>query len=315
MKLSFVIPCYRSEKTLAAVVKEIQSTVAQRPEFSYEIILVNDCSPDNVQQVIEQLCRENPETVFGIELARNFGQHAAILSGYHYITGDYVYSIDDDGQAPIEAIFPILDKLNEGYDIVWGSYENIRQNAFRRIGSCINGFMAEKMIGKPRNIQITSFRVARRFVIDEVIRYDNAYPYLLGLLLRTTSHIANFPVKHRSRKAGRSGYTVGKLFQLWLNGFTMFSVKPLRFASMMGFVFSGAGFAFMAVIILRKLLHPSMAVGYASIMSIILFIGGLIMLLLGMMGEYIGRIYICQNKAPQSVVRTKIGFDNSEDKK
>ncbi len=315
MKLSFVIPCYRSEKTIEAVVNEIQSTVRQRPEFSYEIILVNDCSPDNVQKVIEKLCHDNPTTVFGIELARNFGQHAAILSGYHYITGDVVYSIDDDGQAPVEAIFPILDKLNEGYDIVWGSYDNIKQNFFRRIGSSINGFMAEKLIGKPRNIQITSFRVARRFVIDEVIRYDNAYPYLLGLLLRTTSHIANFPVKHRSRKEGKSGYTIKKLLRLWLNGFTMFSVKPLRFASMMGFVFSGLGFIFMALIILRKLLHPSMAMGYASIMSIILFVGGLIMLLLGMMGEYIGRIYICQNKAPQSVIRTKIGLDNIENKK
>lgn len=314
MKLSFVIPCYRSERTLTDVVHEIQSTVAQRPEYSYEIILVNDCSPDNVQQVIDRLCTENPETILGIELAKNFGQHSAILAGYHYITGDFIYSVDDDGQAPLESIYPMLDKLNEGYDIVWGSYENIKQSFGRVWGSKVNSFMAEKILGKPKYLKITSFRIARRFVIDEVLRYDNAYPYLLGLLLRTTKHVANLPVKHRSRAEGCSGYTLMKLIRLWVNGLTMFSVVPLRLASILGFTCSLLGIVFVIVVILKKLLNPAIAMGYASIMAVILFLGGILLFVLGILGEYIGRIYICQNKAPQYVIRKKIGLSDLQSK-
>ncbi len=305
MKLSFVIPCYGSEHTLSDVVGEIHTTMLQRPEFAYEIILVNDSSPDDVQYVIERLCAEHPDTVHGIELARNFGQHGAMMAGYHYVTGDFIYSVDDDGQTPLESIFALLDKLEEGYDIVWGGYERKRHSLFRNFGSHVNGWMAEKLIGKPHGLQVTSFRVARRFVIDEVVRYDNAYPYLLGLLLRTTRKVANVSVAHRPRKEGHSGYTFRKLFGLWMNGFTAFSAKPLRLATLGGFCCSAIGFLAMLFVVVRKLLHPQMAMGYSSTMAVILFLGGIQMLMMGMLGEYIGRIYICQNKAPQFVIRKK----------
>ena len=307
MKLSFVIPCYRSEHTLAGVVGEIHERMKERPSLEYEVILVNDCSPDNVQAVIDRLCEDSPSNVFGIELARNFGQHAAILAGYHYITGDVVYAVDDDGQTPLESTFALLDKLDEGYDIVWGSYGQKKHSLFRNFGSAVNAWMAEKLVGKPRGLQVTSFRVARRFVIDEIVRYDGAYPYLLGLLLRTTRRVANVPVEHRSRKEGRSGYTLAKLFGLWMNGFTAFSVEPLRLATWGGFLCSGLGFLAMLFVVVRKLLNPHVALGYSSLMAVILFVGGIQMLMTGMLGEYIGRLYICQNKAPQFVIRKKIG--------
>lgn len=308
MKLSFVIPCYRSEHTLAGVVGEIHERMKERPSLGYEIILVNDCSPDNVQSVIDRLCKDSPSNVFGIELARNFGQHSAILAGYHYITGDVVYAVDDDGQAPLESMFVLLDKLDEGYDIVWGSYTEKKHSLFRNFGSAINSWMSEKLVGKPRGLQVTSFRVARRFVIDEIVRYDGAYPYLLGLLLRTTRKVVNVPVEHRARKEGRSGYTLAKLFGLWMNGFTAFSVQPLRLATWGGFACSGVGFLAMLFVIIRKLLNPHIALGYSSLMAVILFVGGVQMMMTGMLGEYIGRIYICQNKAPQFVIRKKIGL-------
>ena len=308
MKLSFVIPCYRSEHTLEGVVGEIHDKMKERPSLEYEIILVNDCSPDGVQSVIERLCAESPSTVHGIELARNFGQHSAILAGCHYITGDFVYAVDDDGQTPIESTFVLLDKLEEGYDIVWGAYEQKKHSLFRNFGSRVNGWMAEKLVGKPHGLQVTSFRVARRFVIDEAVRYDGAYPYLLGLLLRSTKRVANVPVEHRSRKEGRSGYTFAKLFGLWMNGFTAFSVEPLRLATWGGFACSGIGFLAMLFVIVRKLLNPHIALGYSSLMAVILFVGGVQMVMTGMLGEYIGRIYICQNKAPQFVIRKKIGL-------
>ena len=308
MKLSFVIPCYRSEHTLAGVVGEIHDKMKERSDLSYEIILVNDCSPDNVQAVIYRLCEKSPSNVFGIELARNFGQHAAILAGYHYITGDVVYAVDDDGQTPLESTFVLLDKLDEGYDIVWGSYGQKKHSLFRNFGSAVNAWMAEKLVGKPRGLQVTSFRVARRFVIDEIVRYDGAYPYLLGLLLRTTRKVTNVPVEHRSRKEGRSGYTLSKLFGLWMNGFTAFSVQPLRLATWGGFLCSGLGFLAMLLVVVRKLLNPHVALGYSSLMAVILFVGGVQMMMMGMLGEYIGRLYICQNKAPQFVIRKKIGL-------
>lgn len=309
MKLSFVIPCYRSERTLAGVVGEIHDKMKERPSLEYEIILVNDCSPDGVQAVIERLCAESPSTVHGIELARNFGQHAAILAGYHHITGDVVYAVDDDGQTPLESTFVLLDKLEEGYDIVWGAYEQKKHSLFRNFGSRVNGWMAEKLVGKPHGLQVTSFRVARRFVIDEAVRYNGAYPYLLGLLLRSTKRVANVSVEHRARKEGRSGYTLAKLFGLWMNGFTAFSVEPLRLATWGGFVCSGIGFLAMLFVIVRKLLNPHVALGYSSLMAVILFVGGVQMMMTGMLGEYIGRIYICQNKAPQFVIRKRIGLE------
>ena len=220
---------------------------------------------------------------------------------------DVNYAVDDDGQTPLESTFALLDKLDEGYDIVWGSYGQKRHSLFRNFGSAVNAWMAEKLVGKPRGLQVTSFRVARRFVIDEIVRYDGAYPYLLGLLLRTTRKVANVPVEHRSRKEGRSGYTLSKLIGLWMNGFTAFSVQPLRIATWGGFCCSGLGFMAMLLVVVRKLLNPHVALGYSSLMAVILFVGG-VQMMMGMLGEYIGRLYICQNKAPQFVIRKKIGL-------
>lgn len=149
---------------------------------------------------------------------------------------------------------------------------------------------------------------ARRFVVDEMVRYDNPFPYLLGLSMRTTRHLANVTVNHRAREKGKSGYTFSKLFKLWLNGFTAFSVKPLRLATFLGFLFSIVGFMSGAVIVINKLLNPGIAAGYSSIMATIVLIGGLLMMLLGMLGEYVGRIYICLNKSPQYVIRGKLNL-------
>ena len=167
--------------------------------------------------------------------------------------------------------------------------------------------MAEKLLKKPKQLSVSSFFALRRFIVDEIINYNNAYPYILGLLLRSTKRIGNVTVVHRSRKIGRSGYTFRKLVSLWLNGFTAFSVVPLRIASFCGFLFSFIGFFCMCYCILNKLLHPQVPIGYSSIMTAIIFIGGVLMLILGMTGEYIGRIYICLNKSPQYVIRAYAG--------
>ncbi len=313
--ISFVIPCYGSEFTIEDVVEELITEVNSRREsYDYEIILVNDCSPDNVWEVIKGLVAKNSH-IFGISLARNFGQHAALMAGYSKCNGNIIFSLDDDGQAPIESVYPLIDKLNEGYDAVSGKIKEIKQSTFRILGSYINKKMCEFLLGQPKNLGGSSFWVARRFVIDEMLRYNNSYPYIGGLLLRTTRNIANVEIDQRERQYGSSNYNLKKLIKLWLNGFTAFSEKPLRIATFLGMICAALGFGYGLFIVIRKFMHPGMPMGYSSVMAAILFIGGMIMLLLGMIGEYIGRIYISINNAPQYVIREMTGDEFERDMK
>lgn len=302
MKLSFVIPCYRSEGTIKSVVDEIIDTISLRLEYEYEIILVNDCSPDRVWSVIKKLAKENIH-IKGISLSQNFGQHSALLAGYAQCTGDYVVSLDDDGQIPIEGLFCLIEKIEEGYDVVYAYYKEIKQNRFRRFGSWMARVVSEKMIESPKGFKGSSFFVAKKFVIDEIIKYKHPYPFIAGLIFRTTKNIANVETEHRKRLQGKSGYSIYKLFSLWMNEFTSFSVKPLELGVYMGFLMSAFGFVYAVVIIVRKLLGIAVESGWSSIISLILIIGGVILVMLGLLGEYVGRIYICINNAPQYVIK------------
>ena len=308
MKISFVIPCYRSERTLADVVAELKSTMTQRPELDYEIILTEDGSPDGVWQVIRRLAEEDPR-VHAIRFTRNFGQHAALLAGLAAVSGDAAFFLDDDGQAPVDELFKLVDELDKGYDVVYGVYPEIRQNAFRRFGTKMNKLMAETLLDWPKDLQSTSFFICRRLVVEEMLRYDKPYPYLEGLIVRATRNIGQVLVHQRDRAEGSSGYTLGKLLKLWLNGFTAFSVKPLRLASICGAGFAAIGFVWTLVLIIQRLIHADIAEGWTTIVAVLLILGGLIMLMLGLIGEYIGRIYICINNSPQYVVRECLPAD------
>ena len=300
-KISIVIPCYRSEKMIASVVEEIISYVNKR---KYEIILICDCSPDNVWSEIKKL-QAKYDTVHGILFSKNFGQHAATLAGYRHSTGEIIVTMDDDGQCDPSAISRMIDKLHEGYDVVYAKYPSFEKTPFRVFGSWLNSKMAEILTEKPVGIQGNSFYVMRRYVKDEMIRYTNSFPYLGGLVFRVTSNIAEVDVEHRGRKEGTSNYTIGKLVKLWVNGFTAFSVLPLRIASLLGIVFSCIGFILGLVFVIRKLLNPEIILGFTSIIVIVLFLGGVILLSVGLIGEYVGRIYISQNQAPQYVIKEK----------
>lgn len=312
-KISFVIPCYRSEKTVLIVVDEIERTMAGRSELDYEIILVNDGSPDHVWQVIEKRSNEDPR-VLGINLAKNFGQHAALMAGYNHCTGDCIVSLDDDGQTPADKVFLLIDELEKGYDVVYASYPENHQNAFRRWGSNFAKKMSDYMFDIKDDRKGSSYFVVRRFVIDEIIRYDHSYPYISGLILRTTRNIGVVSVPHRDRIEGRSGYNLKSLISLWLNGFTAFSVKPLELGIFIGVGMAMLGFAYAVYTIIRRLFVPTVVEGWSSLISITLIVGGIIMVMLGLIGEYIGRIYICINNSPQYVVkeisgRTKDGIE------
>lgn len=300
--ISFVIPCYCSEKTINVVVDEIIHKVNEQQEYSYEIILVNDYSKDNTGQVIMELAKNN-KNIVAIDFSRNFGQHSAMMAGFQKVQGEYVVCLDDDGQMPIESIFSLIEELKKGVDVAFGQYQEVKQKWYRNCGSKVNVWMTELLLEKPKDVYMSSFWAGKRFVIDEVLKYEGAYPYIGGLLLRVTRNMTSVSVKQRERLAGKSGYNFFKLINLWMNGFTAFSVKPLRFASFCGGLCATMGFLFGIIIIIRKLCNPEILLGYTSIVAVTLFVGGMIMLLLGILGEYIGRVYICLNKAPQYVVK------------
>lgn len=304
-KVSFVIPCYRSALTIGNVVKEIQDTMNTLNAYTYEIILVNDCSPDDTFDVIEKLCAEY-SNICGVNLARNFGQHAALMAGFHQVTGDILVCLDDDGQTPADEVGKLLTEIENGQDVVYASYANKKHSMFRNFGSWVNEKMLQFLLGKPKELFVSSYFAARRFIVDEMLKYENAYPYVIGLVLRTTKRISNVPVQHREREIGASGYTLGKLLSLWFNGFTAFSTKPLQIATISGCTLAVGGFLYALYTIIKKFVNPAVPLGFSSMMSAILVIGGMIMIMLGLIGEYIGRMYICMNSAPQFVVRDLI---------
>lgn len=304
--ISFVIPCYHSEKTLGGVVAEIDAAMEKLSEYDYDITMVNDGSGEETWEVIRRLCGEKKNR-FGIDLARNFGQHAALMAGIRHTGGDLVVCLDDDGQTPADEVGKLLDAIGQGADVAYASYEHKEHSAFRNFGSWVNEKMLEVMLEKPRDLYVSSYFVMRRFVADEVLRYQNSYPYLLGLVLRSTKNIVNVPVHHRKREIGSSGYTFGKLLALWMNGFTAFSIKPLRIGTAVGAFCAAVSLIYGLYTIVKKLINPAVPVGFSALMTAIIFFGGMTLLMLGLAGEYIGRTYISVNSAPQYVIREETG--------
>lgn len=315
-KLSFVIPCYHSAATLAPVVHDIRETVLADGRYEYEIVLVNDNPVDDTWREILRLKGED-KNIFGVCMSRNFGQHSALMAGYNHVTGDIVVSLDDDGQTIPGEMFKLIDALDETADVAYADYAHTHEhNWFRSFGSKANDIMAGWLLGKPKELYLSSYFAARRYVIDEMVRCDSPFPYVDGLALRSVGSIKNILVDHKEREQGHSGYTLGKLLGLWLNGFTAFSIKPLRVATVMGTLFSLAGFvAAVAVIIQKLILQDAIDAGWASIVSIVLLLDGILMLMLGLVGEYVGRMYITMNKSPQYIVRSttaKAGEDEPQ---
>lgn len=314
MKLiSFVIPCYGSENTIKPVIEEIDETLKHNKNYDYEVIAVNDKSPDNILEVLKGIAKENKK-VKVISLAKNMNRPGALMAGMAEVNGDFIVLMDDDGQCPMNNLWLLVDELEKGHDVAIARYPKKKQSMFKNFGSYVNKLMTEVIIEKPKNLMFTNFAILKRFVVDEIIKYKNPYPYMTGLMLRTTSDIVNVEMEERNRLAGTTTFTFKKMFSLWINGFTAFSIKPLRMSTFLGFISSILGLIFCIIIILRKIFNPTISQGYSSIMAVILFIGGIIMLMLGLLGEYIGRIYISINDSPQYVVKERINCTKNDKK-
>ncbi len=311
--LSFVIPCYRSEKTIKKVIDEIISVTMSRPGYDYEVIAVNDCSPDGVYDVLCDLAKEN-QKIKVVNFVRNMGKHTAVLAGYSYVTGDYVVNLDDDYQSPVDHLWELMDQVEDGqYDIAMAKYNEKKESAWKRFGSNVNLWISEIMLDKPKGMRFENLSVMKRFVADEMLNYKNPYPFLEGLMFRVTGNVVSIPMDQRERGDDRgSGFTFFKSLSLFANGFTNFSVKPLRIALFIGVLFAIAGFIYGIYVVIKRLLIPETPMGWSSIMAVLLFSSGIVMVLLGIIGEYVGRIFMCINHSSQYVIRNTV---NIEDKR
>jgi undecaprenyl-phosphate 4-deoxy-4-formamido-L-arabinose transferase len=302
-KISIVIPCYNSEKFITQTVSDIENALLGFTD-DYEIILVSDASPDNVFSVIKKLARENPR-IRGFELSKNFGQHAALLCGFGKATGDIIIAMDDDGQTDPSYIPSLIEKLEgDNLDIVFAKYEKKKHNFVQNLGSKLNSFMQACFMEKPKGLYVSSFFATQKFVAEYLKNYNNNFVYFWGLFYKITSRIGNVTVQHKERAEGKSGYSFFRMVSIFLNGFVSYSVKPLRFATLVGIFSFIIGVIFSVTIVLRRLVFHNLAgTGWASTICILLVTTGLIMFMLGIIGEYIGRSYINQQNFPQFVIR------------
>lgn len=313
MLYSIIIPCYNSSKTIRKVVELTMQEMDRMGKTPYEFVLVDDFSPDQGATVreLEALADDHP-CVKIIELAKNSGQHNAVMAGLNYASGDAMIAMDDDMQTHPSQLPILFGEFEKGYDIVYGYYPQKKHSLFRNFGSYVNYLSVRILIGKPKDMKTSSFWIIKKFVRDYVIQYKSQYTHLQGLFLRTTRNISSVPVKHFEREVGTSNYTLKKLIGLWSN-IMGYSIVPLRLATYCGYLFSLLGILGAAFIVIRKLLVPSMAIGWPSMMVAICFFAGINLLFLGLIGEYLGRMFLGMSRYPQFVVRKVYTQEKKED--
>ena len=305
MLVSIAIPCYRSEKNLEMVVDEIRSVFTQQEEYDYQIILVCDGSPDHTDEVIRKLCADDRK-IIGVLLSRNFTQSNAKMAALKYVKGDVLVYMDDDGQHPAKDIFRLVEKVREGYDVVYAHFDHKEQSRFKIWTSNLFGKISEKTGRRPKGIKTSSFMAYSRFAADELKTYTSPTPALGGFLYTVTTRFANIESTQRKRASGKSGYNLMKMISLAVTGLTNFTIVPLRMIDVIGSVSAIAGLLYGLVLIIRKLFFAAVVPGYTSNMVAMLILGGLILISLGLVGEYVGRIYILLSNKPQYVVREEL---------
>ena len=309
MLVSIVIPCYNSELTIEKVVDLCVEEFDRLDGYECEFVLVNDHSRDKTYEAICRAAAKYP-FVKGINLARNFGQHNAIMAGLHYTEGDLIMGMDDDLQTHPSQIPLLLHKMEEGYDIVYGIFKQRKFNWFKNFTSKFSRFITGHLVSKPKGVSDSNYWVVRKYVRDEVIQYNSNEIYLQLLFYRTTSNIGNVEITHFEREVGESNYTFGKGFKLFMS-FLNFTVLPLRAATFFGALFCMIGRISGIVTIVHKLTDPTMVDGYASIMTAILIFFGFSFLMLGVIGEYLGNLILTATRTPQYVIRESVNIDGA----
>lgn len=300
--LSFVIPLYYSADTIAPLVREIESLSIPG---GHELVLVNDGSRDATQAICRELVRQARIPITLVNHARNFGEHNAVLTGYRHARGEYVVNLDDDGQnPPAEAVRLWQHAREQALDVAYGHYAEKEHSAFRNFGSWLTNRMTDWVLDKPRGFYLSSFRCVAGWLAREIAANEGPYPYIDGLILQVTQNIGALEVRHAERNAGASGYTLRRLLRLWLSTFVNFSVMPLRLATMVGLLMAAAGVVGLGVVLYWRLTNQGPTFGWGSLMGALLVFSGTQLVMLGLIGEYIGRMFLTINRRPQAVVRS-----------
>ena len=299
--LTFVIPLYRSSQTIANVVRDIEGLDVPG---GHEIILVHDGSDEATSVVCRRLVAEARVPVTLIEHARNYGEHNAVLTGWRHARGAHIVNLDDDGQnPPVEALRLWQEAARTGLDVVFGWYAEKQHSAFRNWGSRFTNRMTDWALDKPHGFYLSSFRCVTAFVAQQVVTYAGPYPYIDGLILQVTQRIGSIEVRHEPRRAGESTYTLRRLIRLWLSAWINFSILPLRVATVLGLLLAFAGVVALGVVAWMWFRQIGPESGFGWIMAALLVFSGTQLVLLGLIGEYIGRMFLAVNQRPQSVVR------------
>ncbi len=299
--LSFVIPLYHSAETIGPLVKRIEALVI---EGGHEIVLVNDGSRDGTAEVCRMLLKEAQVPIVYMEHARNFGEHNAVLSGWRQAKGAHIVNLDDDGQnPPDEAVRMWAHAKAQELDVVFGHYAVKQHSLWRNVGSWFTNRVTDWALEKPPGFYLSSFRCVTAFVAKEAAVNSGPLPYIDGLILQVTQRIGSLEVRHDERKAGASGYTLRRLVRLWLSAWINFSVLPLRVATALGFALSGVGLVFFAAVAYLWLRSSGPTYGWGSLMAALMVFSGAQLVMLGLIGEYIGRMFLTLSQRPQAVVR------------
>jgi glycosyltransferase involved in cell wall biosynthesis len=305
-ELSIVVPLYRSEEGLPALFAALASMSIPEP---FEVVFVNDGSPDHTADVCRNLLARAPFPACLVDLTRNFGEHNAVLAGYRQARGRWIVNIDDDLQnPPDEAVRLFRFARERGFDTVYSYYDTKQHPLWRNLGSHLANSVADLLLEKPHHLYLSSFRCVSAAVAREVCRYDGPYVYIDGLITQITQRIGSLEVRHEPRRVGRSTYDFRKLVRLWLNILFNFSILPLRAAILLGLVTAVAGLTLLVEVIAERLLFGTPA-GWGSLMAAITVFAGVQLIVLGGVGEYVGRLFLTANRRPQSVVREVVLHD------
>lgn len=302
IELSIVVPVYCSATILPVLVQHVEEAMIEEGlSGAFELILVNDAGPDNSWAVIQSLAASH-DFIRGINLRKNAGQHNAIMAGLNHVRGRLVAIMDDDLQHPPSALGDMMRALENGHDVCYTRYLNRQHSWWKQAGSRFNDYIATLLLGKPKGLYLSSFKAMRREIVDEIIKYDGPYTYIDGLILDVTRSIVAVDIKHQARHEGESNYNFRKLLSLWLKMATSFSILPLRLATYVGFLLAMFSLVMVVFVVVAKILHPEFPPGWASLIAVMLFIGGVQTLCIGMVGEYLGRTYLKLNRKQQFIV-------------